>query len=296
MPRQAWDGYRVIADYHTHTVHSHGRGTVLENARAAAARGLEAIAVADHGPGALPWVAVRSAETFDLIRKEARAARRDTGVTVLTAAECNVMSPNGDLDLAPGDLRRLDLALAGLHLMIRPQGPGRVREMARLVLPNVAPWKWSPRVRARARVTNTKALVEAVSRHRLAVVTHPGLHLPIDTRELARACARRGTCLEISSAHRETDEAYVRAAAREGVDFVLSSDAHRPERVGDLAAALRVAVRAGLPPERVRNVAGPGDPRLPRGDFALRGQLGEQRRAGDAVPDGVPPSGRRGLS
>jgi putative hydrolase len=93
-----------------------------------------------------------------------------------------------------------------------------------------------------------------VSRHRLAFVTHPGLHMPVDTPELARACARRGTRMEISSAHRETNEAYVRAAAKEGVDFVLSSDAHRPERVGDLDAALRVAERAGLSPERVWNV------------------------------------------
>jgi putative hydrolase len=62
--------------------------------------------------------------------------------------------------------------------------------------------------------------------------------------------------MEISSFHRGTDEAYVRAAARQGADFVLSSDAHSPARVGDLDAALRVARRAGLSPERVMNAAG----------------------------------------
>lgn len=250
-----WAGYRAVADYHTHTVHSHGSGTVLDNARAAAARGLETIAIADHGPQAVPWVGVDSSRTFDRIRREAWRASRETGVKVLTAAECNVMSPDGDLDLAARDLARLDLVLAGLHLLILPDNLDRLGEAARLVLPNVAPWKWSRQVRARARVTNTKAMVEAVKRHRLAIVTHPGLHLPIDTPELARACAARGTRMEISSAHRETGVAYVRAAARQGVDFALSSDAHRPERVGDLGAALRVARRAGLAPERVWNVA-----------------------------------------
>lgn len=208
----------------------------------------------------MPWVRVSSPLTFDRIREEAARASRETGVKVLTAAECNVMNVDGDLDLGPRDLGRLDLILAGLHLMILPEGFGRpgaaarLGAVARLVLPNLKPWSWSPRVRARARLTNTKALVEAVNLHDLAFVTHPGLHMPVDTPELARACARRGTRMEISSAHRETDEAYVRAAAREGVDFVLSSDAHRPERVGDLDAALRVAKRAGLSPERVWNV------------------------------------------
>lgn len=251
----SWAGFRVVADYHTHTVHSHGRGMVLDNARAAARRCLEAIAITDHGPKAVPWVGVDSPRVFDQIRKEAREAERVTGVKVLTGAECNVMTVDGDLDLAPRDLNRLDLVLAGLHLLILPESLGRLGETARLVLPNVAPWRWSRRARARARVTNTKALIEAVRRNRVAFVTHPGLHLPVDTPELARACAGRGTRMEISSAHRETDEAYVRAAAREGVDFVLSSDAHRPGRVGDLGAALRVARRAGLPPERVWNVA-----------------------------------------
>jgi len=249
-PGRRW---RVTADPHTHTRHSHGKGTVLENARAAARRGLEAVGITDHGPGSLPWIGVRSPETYEEIRAEAESASRATGVRVLVGAEANVMTPGGDLDLDRRVLDRLDLVLVGLHLMIRPAG----LDGARLLVRNVAPWRWSARVRARARTANTKALVEAVRRHPVDIVVHPGLHLPVDTPELARACASRGTRLEISSAHSETDEAYVRAAAKEGVDFVLSSDAHSPDRVGDLSAALRVAERAGLDPERVWNVAGP---------------------------------------
>lgn len=258
VPDRRWTGYRPVADYHTHTVHSHGRGTVLANARVAAARGLETIAITDHGPQAVPWVAVDSRRTFDRIRREAAHASEETGVTVLTGAECNVMTPDGDLDLPARDLARLDLVVAGLHLMILPDDPRRLRQAARLVMPNLAPWKWSQRNRARVRVDNTKALVEAVNKHRLAFVTHPGLHLPVDTPELARACARRGTRMEISTAHHETGVAYVKAAARLGVDFVLSSDAHRPERVGDLSLAMRIAERAGLDPARVWNVAKAG--------------------------------------
>ena len=44
---------RIFADYHTHTVHSHGRGTVEDNVKAAISANLRAIAITDHGPANL---------------------------------------------------------------------------------------------------------------------------------------------------------------------------------------------------------------------------------------------------
>jgi putative hydrolase len=48
--------YRLKFDHHTHTIYSkvgpylHGRGHIIDNARAAARRGLDSIAITDHGP------------------------------------------------------------------------------------------------------------------------------------------------------------------------------------------------------------------------------------------------------
>ncbi|MGE5542550.1 MAG: histidinol-phosphatase, partial [Bacillota bacterium] len=105
-----------------------------------------------------------------------------------------------------------------------------------------------------ARVDNTKALVEAVHRHRVDIVTHPGLHVNIDTTELARACASKGTAMEINAYHASGGVEYVKAAARQGAKFVLSSDAHHPGNVGRVEAAIRIAERAGLAPEQIINV------------------------------------------
>ena len=39
---------KIIADYHTHTVHSHGTGSVDDNVEAALGRGLQTVGIADH--------------------------------------------------------------------------------------------------------------------------------------------------------------------------------------------------------------------------------------------------------
>lgn len=42
---------RILSDYHTHTIYSHGKGTIEENVEAARKIGLKILAISDHGPG-----------------------------------------------------------------------------------------------------------------------------------------------------------------------------------------------------------------------------------------------------
>ncbi|MDD6540033.1 MAG: PHP domain-containing protein, partial [Firmicutes bacterium] len=44
------DKYELVYDLHTHTTYSHGKGSVEDNVREAFNKGLEYIAISDHGP------------------------------------------------------------------------------------------------------------------------------------------------------------------------------------------------------------------------------------------------------
>ena len=40
---------KLFADYHTHTIYSHGTGTIIDNVMIARKKGLKEIAITDHG-------------------------------------------------------------------------------------------------------------------------------------------------------------------------------------------------------------------------------------------------------
>lgn len=241
--------FEVFADYHTHTLHSHGKGTVEENILAAKARGLEEVAITDHGPAALPWIRA-NLDDFLEIKKEVRDHSQDIGgIRALVGVECNVISSDGRLDVPRQILQQMDVVLAGLH----PIAPPRTfRDRWKMYGQNFL-GRYSRRMARKARTDNTKAVVEAVHSYEIDIITHPGYQLAINTAELARACAKRGTAMEINAGHDHMTVEYCRVAAREGVKFALSSDAHRPGEVGKLDHAVALAVQAGLSADQIIN-------------------------------------------
>jgi putative hydrolase len=245
---------KIIADLHTHTKFSHGKGSVLDNITAGLVQGLQAVGIADHGPNSAPWVGA-SVKAFRRMIAEVRDLdRRTLGLKVLAGAECNITSARGHLDLPLEVRAELDIVLAGLHPGIRPRSG---KDWLALTGAN---WyaKVNPGYRKRVRVANTKAVIEAVLRNDIDVITHPGYHLDIDTVELARACAFRNTALEINARHREMTAEFCRLAAAEGAKFVINSDAHSPDAVGSVARGLAVARAAGLGPQQILNLEGGG--------------------------------------
>ncbi len=255
----------IFADFHTHTLYSHGKGTVEENLLAAKARGLELVGITDHGPGSTPWVRATTPRIHKLIDEVRFYNQRQSGIHALAGVEANVISLRGKIDVPPELIEELDLLLVGFHTQV--------------VAKNLADqWKiygrtklkhYSQALRERERIEVTQALVEIINRYPVDIITHPGLHVSIDTAELARACARRGTALEINAGHANVTKEFVQVAAREGATFTIDSDAHRPGDVGRLGRAVAVAEAAGLRPEQIWNARAERD----------------QRRPGEGLPD-----------
>lgn len=242
---------RATADFHTHTLYSHGKGTIEENVRAALERGLHTVGITDHGPGHF-FIGIRGVTAFNKIKREIVSLRKKyRDIEILFGVEANIVDVDGTIDVPASILRELDILLVGYHKMVRPRSLAAFGLGARNVLAG-----WTGRSSAWLREKNTAAITAAVRRYPIDAITHPGLQIDIDTAELARVCSRYGTMLEINSSYGEELDPYIKAALPSGVRFVINSDAHLPTRVGDFEQAYALVERVGVPWERVVNLEG----------------------------------------
>jgi len=207
------------------------------------------LAITDHGPKNIR-TGVAGPDTFFVIKDEvAGLAERFPAVKVLVGAEAAVTGRDGRLELPMRVIDQLDLLIAGLHPYNLPDSLG---DALHFTLPNLLV-RLNRSVWAKMRNTNTKALLGTVHRYPVNIVSHPGLMMPVELEELAKACAARETCLEVNTGHNYNKEEIVHAAARWGAKLAVNSDAHYPATVGNLDEGATLLERLDFPAEMVIN-------------------------------------------
>ena len=100
-------------------------------------------------------------------------------------------------------------------------------------------------------------VTDALRKNNIAILTHPGDKGPFDILEIAKVCAETGTLIEINGRHGHLTTDEIKEAMQvEGLNFIISSDAHTPDAVGTFKIALQRALDAGLPVSRIVNIKG----------------------------------------
>lgn len=240
--------YKIVSDWHTHTRYSDGRGTVEDNVRVAAEKGLTEVAITDHGPRGI-FIGVESPGTYREIKKDIDALQGQYPVRVLLGAEANVIDLDGSIDIPPEIIKEMDILLVGLHPQVMAES---LEENLGWMLPNFL-GRISHSLRRRMRNDNTKTLVEAMCKNPVNVVTHPDLMMPVDLDEVAKASVATGCAMEINTGHAYNKDEVVNAALRRGAPLVVNSDAHYPDTVGEVDKGIELLLKWEVPPEQVIN-------------------------------------------
>jgi len=220
----------IRGDLHMHTTATDGEDTLAEMVRAAIGRGLQYIAITDHGQRVTMAHGLdkrRLLKQWDEIDRLNASLAEDgrPPLVVLKGIEVDMLEKGG-LDLPDDVLAQADWVVASLHY-----GQNQPRE----------------RITAR--------IIEAIDNPYVSVIGHPTGRLlnkrppyDVDIEAVIAAAARTGTFLEINANPWRLDlnEHHAAAAKKAGVKIVISTDAHSTRGFDVMRCGVLQARRAGL--------------------------------------------------
>jgi putative hydrolase len=239
-------GFKIIADYHTHTniakghiplsniiFGDHAKGSIESNAKAGIKKGLKEIAITDHGYKHIMFG--MKLNQYKELRKviddfNNSSLLKENGFKILLGAECNIINKEGDIDIKDEIIDYLDIICVGYH-------PGALQ---------------NPLLKR----NYTEAAINAIKKYEITILNHPLEHVDPDIIEIGKIAALRNTSLEINRSHRNMDIETIKKLKNMGVKFSLGSDSHKSEYVGDFGKAYNIAVEAGLTDDDIINADG----------------------------------------
>ncbi len=237
------------ADYHTHTVYSHGKGSIKDNIEAARIKGIKILGISDHGPGHKGF-GIKRNDIFAMRDEiDALNAMYDD-IDVRLGLEANISMTDGSLDVDNEMMQSLDYLMAGYHFgtMDRP-----ILSSAKIHFYNYIS-EHSNSIERRVRIINTKAFIRAMESYDLFAVTHPGAKGPLFMDEVIKAAMENNVILEINNKHGHLSIDEIRLAGEMGADFIVGSDAHRPRDVGRVDRAIDRIEKSGIDRKSINNM------------------------------------------
>jgi putative hydrolase len=233
-------------DAHTHTVFSDGRNSTEENVRAAEAAGLRCVALTDH---LLPET---NHERVQVWAAEAERLDRESPVKVIIGVEGVILDTEGTVSVEPRDAAAVKLVLVDFGSATRGIG----------VDPPASMKRYEDNVLAAVENAANNPVVDAIAHPfnlgRFAAVLTPEQLSREGLRRVAKAMSDHNVAFEImNQAHwwypQMTVEEFTRdfvgvlkIFAREGVKFIVGSDAHSAGAVGNLQYCRHLMRAAGI--------------------------------------------------
>ena len=233
-----------IGDYHTHTTFSDGKGSVMENAAAAKSKGLREIAITDHGFN-IPTMSFRK---YLEAKDRCKEAEDALGIRVICGVEADLISLDGEIDVKDEEISSIDYLTVGFHKFAWFGGLKDFMKMYAVTYFNgLLPTS------EKAVERNTRAMIAAIERYPVKVLTHIDHSLKVDVFAVASACAAKDVLVEINAKHLGDLDGQWENLVRSGARFIVNSDAHTPAEVGELSVAFEAALSHGVGKERIVN-------------------------------------------
>lgn len=231
---------KLIYDLHTHTVFSHGKGTIEENVKIAKQRGLTKIAITDHGFEHFSFAVKRKNLAF--MKSECARLSEKYNIEVLLGVEANLLDETGRIDVKEEDLKFLDIVLMGYHKMLKLK-PKQFWFSLKTKL-----FKGKKQIEK-----NTDAYIKAINKYDIKVLTHLNYGVKVNMKRLSDECVKKGVFIELNGKRISFTKEDVEYMKNNNTKFILSSDAHKPKHVGETNLGLNFVVKNNIDLKNVVN-------------------------------------------
>lgn len=226
---------RIEIDTHTHTIVSgHAYNTMKEMVQTAADKGMKGIAITEHAPK-MPG----STHSYYFMNLHV-VPRKMCGIDLLLGAELNIMNEQGEVDLDDEAIRRLDIAIASIHV---PCYDGEI-----------------------TKEKITQAYLNTMKNPYIDIIGHPDDgRFPIDYELLVKAAKETGTLLEVNNTSlkpggfRHDTKGNVAVmleyCKKYQAEIVLGTDSHVDATIGEYEYAYEALREADFPEELIANTS-----------------------------------------
>ncbi|MGX4601458.1 PHP domain-containing protein [Faecalimicrobium sp. JNUCC 81] len=234
---------QILADYHTHTIYSHGKGTIEDNVKEAISKGIKTIGISDHGYKHISF-GVKINDIYKMREEIDNLNMKYDNINILLGMECNILDDNGNIDINDKIIGSLDYVMAGYHFGSTPTSlKSMLNHCNNYIIKS-----------EKSKEYNTKALINAMKKNDIFIITHPGDKGDIYIEEVAKIAKETDTKLEINSSHGFLNANQLKQIKGMGNKFIIGSDAHIPENVGNFELAMKIAKEANLDLSLIENI------------------------------------------
>ena len=234
---------QILADYHTHTIYSHGKGTIEDNIKEAISKGIKTIGISDHGYKHMTY-GIKYKDIYKMREEIDSLKLKYKNIDILLGIECNILDDSGNIDVDENILKIVDYVMAGYHFGSQPTSiRGAINHLDNYIFKS-----------KKSKEYNTKAIVNAMRKNNIFAITHPGDKGDVDIIEIAKVAKETDTRLEINGGHGFLSVEQLEQIKSIKNKFIIGSDAHIPENVGNFDLAMRVIREADLDVSLVENI------------------------------------------
>lgn len=244
---------KLIADYHVHSTYSrrnHGKSTIEEIVKQAVKIGLEEIAITDHGPKHYLY-GIKEEKIKEAKEKVIEMREKYPQIKILLGVEANILDYEGNTDISDEVWKHCDIILCGYHIGVLFSSPKDAWKFT--VMNKIG--RTNKKIYEEMKSKNTEAVMKAMNKYKINILTHPGDKIPLNTDLIAQTAEKTNTLLEINNSHSHLNAEEIKLCSKYNVKFVINSDSHIKDTIGSYEKALKAAMDANLDLSRIINLS-----------------------------------------